>query len=148
MFSRIGERMNKPAKWFTAVAIVALLWNLLGCVAFVSDLQLSPQDIAKLPPAQQTLYAARASWAVAATALAVFGGAVGCVGLLLRKKWAFFLLSLSLVGVLVQDFGLFVLVNGASLADPVAVVLQLVVLAIAIGLVFLGRSAIARGWLA
>ena len=140
--------MNKVPKWFTAIAIVALLWNLLGCLAFFADLQLSPQDVAKLSPAQQALYNARPGWAVAATALAVFGGAIGCVGLLLRKKWAFILFCLSLVGILAQDFGLFVLVNGATLAGAVAVIMQLLVLAIAIGLVFLSRLAIARGWLA
>jgi hypothetical protein len=140
--------MNKVPKWFTAITIVALLWNLLGCLAFFADLQLSPQDVAKLSPAQQALYNARPGWAVAATALAVFGGAIGCVGLLLRKKWAFTLFCLSLVGILVQDFGLFILVNGATLAGSVAVILQLFVLAIAIGLVFLSRLAIARGWLA
>jgi hypothetical protein len=140
--------MNKAPKWFTVIAIVALLWNLLGCVAFFADLQLSPQEVAKLSPAQQALYNARPGWAVAATALAVFGGAIGCVGLLLRKKWAFILFCLSLVGILAQDFGLFILVNGATLAGSVAVILQLLVLAIAIGLVFLSRLAIARGWLA
>lgn len=140
--------MNKAPKWFLVIAFVALLWNLLGCMAFFADLQLSPQDIAKLTPAEQTLYNARAAWAVAASALAVFGGAAGCVGLLLRKRWAFVLLSLSLVGVLVQDFGLFVLVNGAALAGTVAVVLQSIVLAIAVGLVWLSRLANARGWLA
>jgi hypothetical protein len=140
--------MNKAPKWFLAVAAMALLWNLLGCMAFFADLQLSPQDVAKLTPAQQSLYAARAGWAVAATGLAVLGGAAGCIGLLLRKNWAVVLLSLSLVGVLVQDFGLFVVVNGAALAGMAAVVLQSLVLAIAVGLVWLSRSATARGWLA
>jgi hypothetical protein len=140
--------MNKAPKWFLAVAVIALLWNLLGCMAFFADLQLSPQDVAKLTPAQQSLYAARAGWAVAATGLAVLGGAAGCIGLLLRKNWAVVLLSLSLVGVLVQDFGLFVVVNGAALAGMAAVVLQSLVLAIAVGLVWLSRSATARGWLA
>lgn len=140
--------MNKAPKWFTAVAIVALLWNLLGCFAFFADLQLSLQDVTKLSAAQQALYNARPGWAVAATALAVFGGAIGCIGLLLRKKWALTLFLLSVIGILVQDFGLFVLVNGAALAGPVAVVLQLLVLGIAIGLVLLSRRAIARAWLA
>ena len=140
--------MHKAPKWFLAVAFVALLWNLLGCMAFFADLQLSPQDVAKLTPAQQTLYNARAGWAIAATALAVFGGAAGCFGMLLRKKWAFILLSLSLVGVLVQDFGLFILVNGAALAGTIAVALQSLVLAIAVVLVWLSRLAAARGWLA
>ncbi|MBA8884545.1 hypothetical protein [Dokdonella fugitiva] len=138
--------MNTPA-WFKFVAVLALLWNLLGCIAFFSDLRLSPEDLAKLPEAQQALYAARPGWAVAATAMAVFGGALGSMGLLLRKKWALPVFVLSLLGIIVQDMGLFVLADGLSLAGPVAVVLQSVVLAVGIGLVLLSRKGIARGWL-
>ena len=79
----------KPPVSLKVVAIVALLWNLLGCLAFFSDLRLSPDDLARLPEAQQALYAARPGWAVAATAVAVFGGVLGSIGLLLRRKWAF-----------------------------------------------------------
>ena len=138
--------MNTPV-WFKVVAVLALLWNLLGCLAFFSDLLLSPEDLAKLPEAQQALYAARPGWAVAATAIAVFGGALGSIGLLLGKKWTLPVFVLSLLGILVQDFGLFVLADGASLAGPVAVVMQAVVLAVGIALVLLSRKGIARGWL-
>ena len=138
--------MNTPT-WFKVVAVLALLWNLLGCFEYFSDLRLSPEDLAKLPEAQQALYAARPGWAVAATAAAVFGGALGSIGLLLRKKWAFPVFVLSLIGILVQDFGLFVLADGASLAGTVAVVMQAIVLTIGIGLVLLSRNGIARGWL-
>jgi hypothetical protein len=140
--------MNKSPGWFKAVAVIALLWNLLGCLAFFSDLRLSPEDLAKLPESQQALYAARPGWAVAATGLAVLGGVLGCIGLLLRKKWAFPVLVLSLVGILVQDFNLFVLADGARLAGPVAVAMQAIVLAVGIGLVALSRKGIAQGWLA
>ena len=140
--------MHTPPKWFTVIAVVALLWNLLGCIAIAADLMLSPADVAKLSAAQQQLYAARAGWAVAASVTAVLGGAIGCIGLLLRKKWAFPVLILSLIGILVQDFGLFVVVDGATLAGPVAVVMQAIVLAIGIGLVVLSRKGITRGWLA
>jgi hypothetical protein len=85
---------------------------------------------------------------VAATACAVFGGAIGCIGLLARKKWAVILFGVSLGGVLVQDFGLFILAHGAALAGTVAVVLQALVLAVAIGLLWLSRLATMRGWLA
>ena len=138
----------KPPVSLKVVAIVALLWNLLGCLAFFSDLRLSPDDLARLPEAQQALYAARPGWAVAATAVAVFGGVLGSIGLLLRRKWAFPVFVLSLLGILVQDFGLFVLAEGASLAGPVAVVMQGIVLLVGIALVLLGRKGIARGWLA
>jgi hypothetical protein len=139
--------MNKPPKWFLVVAVLALLWNLIGCVAVVADLRLSPADVAALPAAQQALYAARPGWAVAATALAVLGGVLGCLGLLLRRKWALPMLGLSLVGILLQDFGLFVLVDDAHLAGSGAVVTQGLVLVIGIGLVWLSVKAITRGWL-
>ena len=138
--------MKAPA-WFKVVAVVALLWNLLGCFAFFSDLRLTPEDLAKLPEAQQALYAARPGWAVAATAAAVFGGVLGSIGLLLGRKWARPAFVVSLLGILVQDFGLFVLADGASLAGPVAIVMQGIVLAAGIELVLLSRKGIARGWL-
>lgn len=140
--------MTKPPGWFKVVAILAVLWNLLGCLAFAADLRLSPAEIAKLPEAQQALYAARPAWAVAATGTAVIGGVLGSLGLLLRRKWALPVLVLSLLGILVQDYGLFVLADGASLAGPVAVVMQALVLAIGIALVWLARRAVGRGWLA
>lgn len=139
--------MDKLPKWFVATAVFALLWNLLGCVAFVSDLRLSPEDIAALPEAQRALYDARPGWAVVSTAVAVFGGLLGCIGLLMRKKWALPVFIASLVGILVQDFGLFVLAGGASAAGPTAMALQGVVLLVGIGLVLVSRAGIARGWL-
>lgn len=139
--------MNMSPKWFKVTAFVALLWNLLGCLAFASDLSLTPEDIAQLPEAQQALYASRPGWAVAATAIAVMGGALGCIGLLLGKRWSFVVLLLSLAGILVQDIGLFVLSDAAALAGTSALILQGIVFLIGIGLVVLSRKGIAREWL-
>lgn len=139
--------MTPAPKWLLPVAVLALLWNLLGCFALYMDLSMTPEAIAKLTPAEQQMYASRAGWAVAATAVAVIAGALGCLGLALRKKWAFPLLVASLIGVLVQDFGMFVLADGASAAGQVAVVLQAIVLLIAIGLAWLAWRGTKRGWL-
>ena len=139
--------MSKSPLWFKVVAVLALLWNLIGCLAFASDVRLTAEDIAKLPDAQQALYNSRPSWAVASTAVAVVGGALGSLALLLGKKWALPVLIASLIGVVVQDIGMFVLVDGASLAGTTAVVLQALVLVIAIGLVLLSRKGLARSWL-
>jgi hypothetical protein len=133
-------------KWYTPVTIVALLWNLIGCAAYLSDVMLTPEDVASMPEPQQALYAARTAWAVAATAIAVWGGAAGSLGLILRKRWAMPLLLASLAGLLVQDVGL--LSVSAAAAAPAALVLQGLVLAIAIGLIALARTASARGWIA
>lgn len=139
--------MKAAPKWFTPVAIVALLWNLLGCFAYLSDVMLTPEDVAKMTAAQQALYASRPAWAVSATAFAVWGGALGSLGLMLRKRWANWLLLISLAGVIVQDVALFGLSPAASQAGPEVIGLQGLVLAVAVALVALGRKASAQEWL-
>lgn len=139
--------MSTSPVWFKVVAFIAILWNLIGCLAFVSDIRLTPEDLANLPEAQQALYNARPGWAVAGTAVAVVGGLLGSIALLFGKKWAVPMLIASLLGILVQDVAMFVLADGATLAGPMAVVMQAIVLVIAIGLILLGRMAMARGWL-
>jgi len=140
--------MESAPKWFSTVAVVALLWNLLGCFAYVSDVMLTPEAVAKMTAAQQAMYAARPAWSVAATAFAVWGGALGSLALILRKRWANILLAISLVGVIGQNIALFGLSGAASQAGPVAFILQGLVVVIAVALVALGRKAAANGWLA
>lgn len=119
--------------WFRPVAVLALLWNLLGCAAYVADVVNAD--------------AARPAWAVAGTALAVWLGAAGSLGLLLRRRWAVALLSLSLAGVVLQDLWLFILGNSHEAWTPVVLGLQLAVLAVAVGLFLLARDASRRRWL-
>jgi len=145
--SQEEEKMDRAPRWFRPVAIVALLWNLLGCAAYLADVTLSPADIAKLPPAQQALYATRPAWAISATAIAVWVGAAGCVGLIMKKRWAIWLLAASLAGVLVQNVWLFLLSDAAKETGVVAFVLQGVVLVVSVALVVLARKASAHGWL-
>jgi len=138
--------MEAAPKWFRPVAVAALFWNLLGCFAYLADVMLTPEDIAKLSAAQQAMHAARPAWSVAATAIAVWGGAAGSVGLAMRKRWASPLLLASLAGVIAQDVWLFGLSGAAAEAGAAAFILQGLVLLIAVGLVMLGRTAVARGW--
>lgn len=138
--------MEQPPKWYTPVAIVALLWNLVGCAAYLSDVMLSPEAIAKMTAAQQAAHAARPMWSVGATAIAVWLGAAGCVGLIMRKTWATPVLIASLAGVVIQDVSLFGMSGDAGQAGGAAYGLQGLVLLIAIGLVMLARMAAARGW--
>lgn len=139
--------MTAAPKWFKPVAVIALLWNLLGCVAFVLDVRLTPEDVAKLSAVQQAMYAARPAWSVAATGIAVWGGALGCIGLIFGKRWSYPLLALSLLGVIVQDASLFSMSSAISQAGTTALILQSIVLAVAVGLVVLARKAIKNGWL-
>lgn len=140
--------MNKPPLWFFVVAVIALLWNAAGLMAVVADLRLSAADIAALSPDQQAMYAARPGWSVVGSVLAVGAGTLGCLLLLLRKRLAAAVFALSLVGVVVQDLGIFVVAGAGKDGNPVPFVLQGLVLMIAVGLLLLARRAQGRSWLA
>lgn len=136
--------MTRP-KWFMPVAIVALLWNLIGCAAYLMDVTLTPEAVAGMSPDQRALYAARPMWAVALYAIAVWGGALGCVGLVMKKRWAKGPLLASLLGLLGQDIALFGMSPVAIPASAYA--LQGAVLVIAVLLLLLASRASREGWL-
>ena len=136
--------MARP-KWFKPVAIIALLWNLIGCAAYLMDVTLTPAAVAAMPPDQQALYAARPMWSIACYAVAVWGGALGCLGLVLGKRWARGLLFASLLGLIGQDIALFGM-SGVAISATVYV-LQGMVLVIAVLLLFLASRATRQGWL-
>lgn len=139
--------MNKPPIWFTVISVVALLWNLAGLFAVAADMRLSEAEIAALPQQQQALYAARPVWSVVASVVAVVGGTLGCVGLLFRKQWALWALYTSLIGVVIQDIGIFLIAGAASVQGAVPVILQSAVFIIGVVLVALARRAAAHAWL-
>jgi hypothetical protein len=130
--------MTRP-KWFMPVAIAALLWNLIGCAAYLMDVTLTPEAVAAMSSDQQALYAARPAWAVAAYAIAVWGGALGCAGLIMKKRWATGALVASLLGLIAQDIALFGMSPVAIDASVYA--LQGMVLVIAVLLLFLAKRA-------
>jgi hypothetical protein len=73
----------------------------------------------------------------------VFGGLLGCLGLLLLMRWSKLLLLVSLVALLAQDVWKFVLVGGAG--DQL--VLTIAVNLISLFLVWLAYTADRKGWL-
>lgn len=129
------------------MVVIALLWNLLGLLAIGAELSLSPADIAALPEEQQRLYAARPGWSVIGSVIAVADGTIGCIALLVRSKWSFWLLLLSLVGIILQDIGLFISAGSLKSLGTVPVVLQTLVLVIGVALLLLSRKAQANSWL-
>lgn len=139
--------MTVAPKWLLPVAIIALLWNLMGCAAYLSDAMLTAADIAKMSDAEKAMVAARPMWSVGATAVGVWLGALGCLALILRKSWAVPLLWLSLLGVIGQDLWLFLLAPKSDLINGTVYGLQGLVLVIAITLVWLASKAKRSGWL-
>lgn len=81
---------------FWVVGALGLIFSLLGCVNFVS--QMNAGAVASMPDAYRAIVENRPAWGTAAFALAVFGGLSGCLLLLLRKSAAFYVLVISVVG--------------------------------------------------
>ena len=136
----------KPPGWFRIVAVLALLWNLVGVWSYLSKVGMAP-EMMKMTPEEVELVASMPAWATAGFAIAVFGGVLGSLGLLLGKAWARLLFILSLLGMLGQ-FGWWLLMSGAmermgasSAAMPAVVVL------IGVLLVWLANMGIKKGWL-
>ena len=137
--------MSTTPKWLTPVAILALLWNLLGASAYLMDVTMSPEAVAKLGEAERAMYASRPAWFVVAYASAVWFGVAGSLGLLLRKRWAAPLFLLSLLGLIAQDFAL--LLRPEVRGDAVVLLLQGLVFVIAVSLLLLARKAEREGWI-
>ena len=91
---------DNKAHWsFWIISVLMLIWNLMGCINFF--VQMNPDMVASYQETEQAIIQDRPIWATAAFAIAVFGGALGCLLLMLRKSIAFYLFIASLLGVLV-----------------------------------------------
>jgi hypothetical protein len=138
---------TKPPVWFWIVAIVAIVWNLMGVVSYISTVMTSPEAIAAMPQAEQALYNNTPIWATSAFAIAVFAGVAGSVLLLLRKSIAFPVFGISLAGIIIQMSYWLLMTNSIAVYGPGGVTMPIMVIIIGIFLVWFSSMAKAKGWL-
>ena len=84
---------------FWVIGAIALIWNGLGVANFL--MQMNPDSLSAYRESERLIIDGRPLWATAAFAVAVFGGTIGALLLLLRRSVAFYLFAASLFGVLV-----------------------------------------------
>ena len=80
---------------FWGIGAVGLVFNLMGCVNFIS--QMNAESLASMPEAVQAIVDSRPAWATGAFAIAVFGGVLGGILLLLKQSAAYHFFGASLV---------------------------------------------------
>lgn len=138
----------KPPVWFWVVGVVALLWNLMGAMAYIGQAYMTDEVKAALPADQQALLENIPAWATAAFAIAVWGGVLGCIALLLRKKWARSVLVISLLGILVQMSYSFFMSNALEVYGTAqGMVMPLLIIVIGAVLVLFAKSSQNKGWI-
>ena len=81
---------------FWLIGAVALIWNAMGVMNFMA--QMFAGDLSFMPEWWRAVIESRPLWATVAMAVAVFGGVLGAILLLLRKSAAIYLFILSLNG--------------------------------------------------
>ena len=137
---------GNPPAWFWVAAVLALLFECLGCFFYLAEVRLTPEQIAMMPLDQAAMLSARPAWYYAAFGVAVWVGLAGTVGLLLRRAWAVPALFVSLAAVIVQFSSVLIVpemrnISSDALLGPIVVTLT------CYGIYMLARLARRRGWL-
>jgi hypothetical protein len=138
------EKSANGIHWsFWVIGAIALIWNVLGVVNYF--VQMDPEVIAAYRASEQAIIVGRPAWATGAFAIAVFGGAIGSLLLLLRKSAAIYVLIASLIGVvgtMIHALGVDVEFGPGEIAGIIAMPLG-----VAAFLIWYAKHAQSKGWI-
>jgi hypothetical protein len=136
------ERVSAVHWSFWAISAVALVWNLMGVINFF--MQMNPDMVAAYRDSERAIIEGRPVWATGSFVIAVFGGALGSILLLLRKSVAYYLFIASLVGVVVTM--IHTLGIGIDFGPGEIVGILLMPLVVAAFLIWYSMQAQSKGW--
>lgn len=136
----------RPSARYWLVVVLSLLWYAVGVFNYLAQAYMTDETLVSLPDEVQLYYTNLPAWITAAFALAVFGGLLGSVGLLLRKKWASFLFLGSFFATLAQQFHSFFIQDFIEITAEKAIMPSLILI-IAIYMVYYTRKRAAEGLL-
>lgn len=128
------------------VGIVSLLWGLMGAMDYLMTQTKNESYMSQFTPEQLEFFYGFPVWVDASWAIAVWGGVLGSVALLLRKGCAehVFLASIvAMVATMIHNFGLS---NGMEvMGDPFALIFTGVIFVVSILLFLYARAMRSRG---
>ena len=131
---------------FWAIGAVALIWNVMGVINFF--VQMNADALASFPESHRAIVEGRPAWATGAFAIAVFGGALGCLLLLLRKSAAYYLFIASLLGVIVQLIHTLGIASSTIDFSPFDILMIILMpLVVAAFLIWYSKQAESKSWI-
>ncbi len=140
-----SKRGKAPAHLWV-VGVLGLLWSAGGALDYVMTQTRNESYMSAFTPDQLTFFYGLGTWVIAAWAIAVWGGVVGAVLLLLRKAIAVWVLLASLVAMLITTFQNYVLSNGMEVVgDTFNLIFTAVIFVISLGLYLYARAMQRRG---
>jgi hypothetical protein len=93
---------NKPTISFWIISTLALIWNLMGVMAFSMDIMMSDEALSALPEAERLLYETNPAWSKLVYGVAVFGGTLGSIFLLMKNGSAKRVFIVSFIAIIIQ----------------------------------------------
>lgn len=135
------------SKGFWLVAILALIWNLIGVAMFWMQVNMSAEALAAMTEQQRQVYGATPMWLNVAFAIAVFGGVLGAIGMLMGKRWAVTMFFVSLLALLVQMIGAYLVTPAWDAYGVAGLVMPAVLIVIALLFWRYAQKCVVRGWL-
>jgi hypothetical protein len=129
------------------IAVVALLWNLMGCASFAIHLFAMEPMMESMTEDQKQWARSTPGWIYFVFGLAVFTAMAGNIGLLLRKGWTIPMFAISLVAVIVQMGYTMIIAGGLQVMGPSSAVMPALVIGIAAALLGFSWFAKSRNWI-
>ncbi|WP_157515009.1 hypothetical protein [Gaetbulibacter saemankumensis] len=123
------------------MSVIALFWNAMGVDQYIGQAYKTERWRASISNEQFEIISNLPAWLTAAFAIAVFAATIGSVGLILKQKWAYHLLVISLIAVVIQ-MGYY-LMQGYT--DHLGMTLSII--GFAIFLVWFSKKSVEEGWL-
>lgn len=125
-----------PTPWHLwVVAIAALLWNAMGAFDYLMTQTRNEAYMANFTAEQIEFFYGLPVVVVAAWAIAVWGGLLGSILLLLRRKLAVWVFLCSLVAMVLTTIHNYLLSNGMEvIGDPFSLVFTAIIFLIALAL--------------
>ena len=130
----------KPPVLFWIVGVLGLIWNGMGVNQYLGQAYQTDSWKSLMTPEQIELAQNLPVWYTACFALAVFGGVLGCIALLFRKKWAYLLFLLSLISVIIQMSYVTFSLKMSDLMTPIIII-------VALFLLWYSKKSIGKGWI-
>jgi hypothetical protein len=132
---------SKQNKIFKVIAVIALLWNLMGLFMFLASTFMKETMAESYTAAEMELQNALPSWYYIFFGTATIVGVLASITMLMRKKVTVMLFLISLIAVLVtQGYWLFG-VNAMEVMGNEAAIMPMVVIIISIFLYFYNKGA-------
>ena len=127
------------------IGIVALLWNLVGAYDYLMTQTENAAYMGRFTAEQLEYWYGFPTWVVASWAIAVWGGVLGAVLLLLKKRLAAPVFLVSFLAMVLTSIHNFLLSDGAAIMGMPAVAFSGVIFLFALGLWLYARAMARQG---